>query len=108
VRLLGFTVDRSGHVLDSDIVTVKIGPIASREIVRNSGHREGENEAISIIDRAQPLPPFPDSMTDATLDLIAPMYVPAVSVEPPLLPECDLRGMVYPCQDRKWEPRLKF
>jgi protein TonB len=78
--LLVFTVDRSGHVLNREIVTVKIGPVANREIVHNSGHQD--NEAIWMIDRAQPLPPFPDSMTEAKLDLIAPIYVP-VKLTPP-------------------------
>ena len=57
---LSFTVDRSGHVLN-------------REIVRSSGHRELDNEVMSMIERAQPLPPFPASMPQAKLDLTVPI-----------------------------------
>jgi periplasmic protein TonB len=57
---LSFTVDRSGHVL-------------SREIARSSGHRELDNEVMSMIERAQPLPPFPASMPQAKLDLTVPI-----------------------------------
>jgi periplasmic protein TonB len=46
---LSFTVDRGGHVLN-------------REIVHSSGHRELDNEVMSMIERAQPLPPFPATM----------------------------------------------
>jgi protein TonB len=57
---LSFTVDRSGHVLN-------------REIVHSSGHRELDNEVMSMIDRAQPLPSFPASMSQAKLDLTVPI-----------------------------------
>jgi periplasmic protein TonB len=57
---LSFTVDRTGHVLN-------------REIVRSSGHRELDNEVMSMIERAQPLPPFPTSMPQAKLDLTVPI-----------------------------------
>ncbi len=57
---LSFTVDRTGRVL-------------SREIVRSSGHRELDNEVISMIERAQPLPSFPASMPQAKLDLTVPI-----------------------------------
>ena len=57
---LSFTVDRSGHVLN-------------REIARSSGHRELDNEVMSMIERAQPLPPFPVSMPQAKLDLTVPI-----------------------------------
>jgi protein TonB len=57
---LSFTVDRSGRVLD-------------REIVHSSGHRELDNEVMSMIERAQPLPPFPASMPQAKLDLTVPI-----------------------------------
>jgi protein TonB len=57
---LSFTVDRTGRVL-------------SREIVRSSGHRELDNEVMSMIERAQPLPPFPASMPQAKLDLTVPI-----------------------------------
>ena len=57
---LSFTVDRTGHVLN-------------REIVHSSGHRELDNEVMSMIERAQPLPPFPASMPQAKLDLTVPI-----------------------------------
>ena len=79
--LLGFTVDRSGHVLNREIVTVNDSP--SREIWRKPNHTEFENEAISMIDCAQPLPPFPASMTEAKLDLIVPIYGRVEVMRPP-------------------------
>jgi len=57
---LSFTVDRSGHVLN-------------REIVHSSGHLELDKEVMSMIERAQPLPPFPASMTQSKLDLTVPI-----------------------------------
>jgi periplasmic protein TonB len=57
---LSFTVDRAGHVLN-------------REIAHSSGHRELDNEVMSMIERAQPLPPFPASMPQAKLDLTVPI-----------------------------------
>jgi periplasmic protein TonB len=60
VVMLAFIVDRSGHVL-------------SREIVRSSGYRELDNEVMSMIERAQPLPPFPASMPQAKLELTVPI-----------------------------------
>jgi protein TonB len=57
---LSFTVDRTGHV-------------SNREIVRSCGHRELDNEVMSMIERAQPLPPFPASMPQAKLDLTLPI-----------------------------------
>jgi periplasmic protein TonB len=60
VVLLSFTVDRTGHVL-------------ARQIVHSSGHRELDNEVMSMVERAQPLPPFPPSMPQAKLDLTVPI-----------------------------------
>jgi periplasmic protein TonB len=57
---LSFTVDRTGHVL-------------ARQIMHSSGHRELDNEVMSMIERAQPLPPFPATMPQATLDLTVPI-----------------------------------
>jgi protein TonB len=79
--LLSFRVDRSGHVLNREIVTADHGRVVS-EIERNSGHRERDNAATSMIDRAQPLPRFPDSMAQATLDLIAPISLPVKPTTP--------------------------
>jgi periplasmic protein TonB len=60
VVLLSFSVDRTGHVL-------------SHQIVRSSGHPELDAEVTSMIERAQPLPAFPASMTDDKLDLTVPI-----------------------------------
>jgi len=60
VVTLNFRVDRSGHVL-------------SREIVQSSGHPELDKEVISMIERAQPLPPFPPSMPEDQLNLTVPI-----------------------------------
>ncbi len=60
VVLLGFTVDRTGHVL-------------AHHIVRSSGHPELDDEVMSMIERAQPLPPFPQTMTEAKLELTVPI-----------------------------------
>jgi protein TonB len=60
VVLLSFSIDRSGHVL-------------AHQIVRSSGFPDLDNEVMSMIERAQPLPPFPPDMTDAKLDLTVPI-----------------------------------
>ena len=60
VVLLSFTIDRTGHVLD-------------RHIARSSGHSELDAEVIAMIERAQPLPPFPPAMTEDKLDLTVPI-----------------------------------
>jgi protein TonB len=57
---LSFTVDRTGHVL-------------ARKIVQSSGYPPLDAEVLSMIDRAQPLPAFPDTMTDSQIDLIVPV-----------------------------------
>jgi periplasmic protein TonB len=60
VALLAFSVDRDGHVL-------------SRKIMRSSGHADLDNEALAMIERAQPLPAFPPSMTRNELSLTVPI-----------------------------------
>jgi protein TonB len=60
IVMLSFSVDRTGHVL-------------TRQIARSSGYPELDEEVMSMIDRAQPLPPFPATMTDAKLDLTVPI-----------------------------------
>jgi protein TonB len=60
VVLLGFTVDRTGHVLE-------------HRIVRSSGHPALDDEVMAMIERAQPLPPFPATMAEAKLDLTVPI-----------------------------------
>jgi len=60
VVMLNFSVDRNGRVL-------------AHEIVRSSGHPELHKEVVSMIERAQPLPPFPPSMPEEKLDLTVPI-----------------------------------
>lgn len=60
VVTLTFTVDRDGHVL-------------SRQIVTSSGHPDLDAEVLTMIERAQPLPAFPASMTQAQQDFTVPI-----------------------------------
>jgi periplasmic protein TonB len=60
VVMLSFSVDRTGRVL-------------SHQIARGSGYPELDAEVMSMIQRAQPLPAFPPTMSDATLDLTVPI-----------------------------------
>jgi protein TonB len=60
VVMLGFSVDRNGYVL-------------ANRIVRSSGHPALDDEVMTMIKRAQPLPPFPASMTEDKLDLTVPI-----------------------------------
>jgi periplasmic protein TonB len=57
---VGFTVDRRGHIL-------------SHEIEKSSGRPDLDAEATSMIERAQPLPPFPESMTQSEINLTVPI-----------------------------------
>ena len=56
---LSFTVTRTGRVT------------ASR-LARSSGHAVLDQETLAIIQRAQPLPPFPPEMREASMSLTAP------------------------------------
>jgi periplasmic protein TonB len=60
VVLLGFTLDRNGQVL-------------AHNIVRSSGYADLDDEVMGMIMRAQPLPPFPASMTQPRIDLTVPI-----------------------------------
>ena len=55
-----FTIDRNGHVL-------------SRHIVNGSGYADLDAEVLALVERAQPMPAFPASMTEAQLDLTVPI-----------------------------------
>jgi protein TonB len=57
---VGFTVDRTGHVL-------------SHAIEKSAGRPDLDAEAIAMIERAQPLPPFPQSMTQSEINLVVPI-----------------------------------
>jgi len=60
VVLLHFKLDRNGRVL-------------ARRILRSSGSAELDGEVLAMIERAQPLPAFPASMTQDELDLTVPI-----------------------------------
>jgi TonB family protein len=55
VVLLAVSIGRDGHVL-------------ARRIMQSSGHPDLDAEAMAWIERAQPLPAFPASMTQAEVD----------------------------------------
>jgi protein TonB len=58
--MLAFSVDRDGHVV-------------SRHIVKGSGFSDLDAEVLALIERAQPLPAFPPSMTEHELNLTVPI-----------------------------------
>ena len=58
--LLSLSLDRNGHVL-------------AYSIAHSSGHADLDNEVMEMIKRAEPLPPFPASMTQARIDLTVPI-----------------------------------
>ena len=58
--LLSFSLDRNGRVL-------------AHRIAESSGHADLDNEVMEMIMRAEPLPPFPESMPQARLDLTVPI-----------------------------------
>jgi periplasmic protein TonB len=60
VVLLAFSIDRNGHV-------------TSRRIVKGSGYPDLDAEVLGLVERAQPMPAFPPSMTEAQLDLTVPI-----------------------------------
>jgi len=60
VARLAFSIDRNGRVL-------------SRHILTSSGYADLDNEVMALIERAQPLPAFPPSMTQVQLDLTVPI-----------------------------------
>lgn len=60
VVLLSFSLDRAGHVL-------------AHSIARSSGHADLDAEVMAMIMRAEPLPSFPESMTQTRIDLTVPI-----------------------------------
>jgi protein TonB len=58
---LAFTVDRNGHVL-------------SRQIATSSGYPDLDAEALTMLERAQPLPAFPASMTQEQRTFDVPVH----------------------------------
>jgi periplasmic protein TonB len=57
---LGFTMDRDGHVL-------------ARNIAKSSGSQALDAEALAMLQRAQPLPAFPSSMTGSSRSFSVPI-----------------------------------
>lgn len=51
----------------------RLGRISRMEIVRSSGRAALDREALAMLDRAQPLPPMPPGMTEASLDATVPV-----------------------------------
>ncbi len=60
VVTLAFTMDRNGRVL-------------ARHIARSSGYAALDAEALAMIERAQPLPPFPPNMSETARSFAAPI-----------------------------------
>ena len=60
VVLLSFSLDRSGRVL-------------AHSIARSSGHADLDDEVMAMIMRAEPLPPFPETMPQTRIDLTVPI-----------------------------------
>ncbi len=60
VVVLSFSVDRTGHVL-------------THRIAHSSGFADLDAEVMAMIQRAEPLPAFPASMTEPQLDLTVPI-----------------------------------
>lgn len=60
VVLLTFSVDRNGHV-------------TSRRVLKSSGYSDLDAEVLALVERAQPMPAFPVSMTEVELNLTFPI-----------------------------------
>ena len=60
VVTLAFSIDRNGHV-------------TSRRIMEGSGYTALDDEAMALVMRAQPMPAFPQSMTEAEISLTVPI-----------------------------------
>jgi periplasmic protein TonB len=60
IATLSFSVDRNGRVL-------------SQRIVGSSGHSDLDQEVLALVQRAQPLPPFPPAMAQSVIHLSVPI-----------------------------------
>jgi protein TonB len=58
--MLRFTMTRDGRVLSFGLAS-------------SSGHEALDREALSLLDRAQPLPPLPPEVSQATIELVVPL-----------------------------------
>jgi protein TonB len=65
---MGAVRDEQGTVGFSFVVNSK-GQILSQRIVRSSGHPALDNEALAMLQRAQPLPAFLPGMTQSTMEV---------------------------------------
>jgi TonB family protein len=81
VVLLKFSLDRNGHVL-------------AHSIAQSSGYADLDNEAMGMIIRAEPLPPFPANMTQAQIDLAVPIRFSLGSSAPMSVP-MQIEGGIY-------------
>lgn len=64
--------NEQGVVLLRFVVT-RDGVVTLSGIKKSSGHKRLDKEAMGMIKRAQPLPPMPDDMRQAQLDLVIPV-----------------------------------
>ncbi len=60
VVTLTFSIDRNGHV-------------TARRVAKGSGYAALDDEAMALVMRAQPMPAFPPSMTEAEISLTVPI-----------------------------------
>lgn len=60
VVVLAFSIDRDGHV-------------TSRHVAKGSGYAALDDEAMAMVERAQPMPSFPPSMTQPVISLTVPI-----------------------------------
>jgi periplasmic protein TonB len=51
----------------------RTGKVLSYRLENGSGHELLDHEALALIERAQPLPPLPDEMPQATIELVLPV-----------------------------------
>jgi periplasmic protein TonB len=51
----------------------RLGRVLSYRLENSSGHESLDREALALIERAQPLPPLPDEVPNATIELVLPL-----------------------------------
>lgn len=54
-------------------VATRDGKVLSAKLERSSGHASLDEEALALLERAQPLPPFTEEMLEAQLEMIVPI-----------------------------------
>jgi protein TonB len=55
------------------IVIDRAGRVLSVRLEQGSGHELLDAEALALVERAQPLPPLPDDVTAATVEVVVPV-----------------------------------